>query len=70
MKNTRGVVIGTAAIVFTAIFFVVPFIFIFVMASKDKVESALLKFLVGGLAPRPYNRGRLRQLAAKEKAGR
>jgi raffinose/stachyose/melibiose transport system permease protein len=44
MKNTRGVVIGTAAIVFTAIFFVVPFIFIFVMASKDKVESALLKF--------------------------
>lgn len=44
MKNTRGVVIGTAAIVFTAIFFVVPFMFIFVMASKDKVESALLKF--------------------------
>ena len=44
MKNTRGVVIGTAAIVFTAIFFVVPFIFIFVMASKDKVESALLEF--------------------------
>jgi raffinose/stachyose/melibiose transport system permease protein len=44
MKNTRGVVIGTAAIVLTAIFFLVPFIFIFVMASKDKVESALLQF--------------------------
>lgn len=44
MKNTRGVVIGTAAIVLTAIFFVVPFIFIFLMASKDKVESALLEF--------------------------
>jgi raffinose/stachyose/melibiose transport system permease protein len=44
MKSTRAVVIGTAAIVFTAIFFVVPFMFIFLMASKDKVESALLKF--------------------------
>jgi raffinose/stachyose/melibiose transport system permease protein len=44
MKNTRGVVIGAAAIVLTAIFFVVPFIFTLVMASKDKVESALLEF--------------------------
>jgi raffinose/stachyose/melibiose transport system permease protein len=44
MKNTRGVVIGGAAIVLTAIFFVVPFIFIFLIASKDRVESALLEF--------------------------
>ena len=44
MKNTRGVVIGVAAIVLTAIFFLVPFLFVLVMASKDKVESALLEF--------------------------
>ena len=44
MKNTRGVVIGVAAIVFTAIFFVVPFLFIFIIASKDITESAALEF--------------------------
>jgi len=44
MKNTRGVVIGVAAIVFTAIFFVVPFLFIFLIASKDITESAALEF--------------------------
>ena len=44
MKNTRGVVIGVAAIVVTAIFFVVPFLFILVIASKGTVESALLEF--------------------------
>jgi raffinose/stachyose/melibiose transport system permease protein len=38
------VVIGGAAIVVTAIFFVVPFLFILVIASKDTVESALLEF--------------------------
>ena len=44
MKNTRGVVIGGAAIVLTAIFFVVPFLFIFLIASKDNTESAALEF--------------------------
>jgi raffinose/stachyose/melibiose transport system permease protein len=44
MKNTRGVVIGLAAIVLTAIFFIVPFLFILVTASKTLQESALLQF--------------------------
>jgi len=44
MKNTRGVVIGGAAIVFTAIFFIVPFLFILVIASKDATESSSLQF--------------------------
>ena len=44
MKNTRGVVIGVIAIVFTAVFFMVPFLFIFVIASKDVSEAALLEF--------------------------
>jgi len=44
MKNTRGVVIGVAAIVLTAIFFIIPFLFILVTASKTLQESALLQF--------------------------
>jgi raffinose/stachyose/melibiose transport system permease protein len=44
MKNTRGVVIGGAAIVVTAIFFIIPFLFILVIASKTLTESALLEF--------------------------
>jgi raffinose/stachyose/melibiose transport system permease protein len=44
MKNTRGVVIGGAAIVLSAIFFVVPFLFIFVIASQDATQSNLLEF--------------------------
>ena len=44
MRNTRAVVIGVAAIVLTGIFFIIPFLFIFVIASKDRVESALLEF--------------------------
>jgi raffinose/stachyose/melibiose transport system permease protein len=44
MKNTRGVVLGLAAIVVSAIFFVVPFAFIFVIASKDLPQSNLLEF--------------------------
>ena len=44
MKNSRGAAIGGAAIVVSAIFFLVPFAFIFVIASKDKVESSLLEF--------------------------
>ena len=44
MKNTRGLVIGLVAIVGTAIFFLVPFAFIILMASKDVTESALLQF--------------------------
>jgi raffinose/stachyose/melibiose transport system permease protein len=44
MKNTRGVVIGVAAIVLSAIFFLVPFAFIFVIASKDRVAANLLEF--------------------------
>ncbi len=34
MKNTRGVVIGIIAIIGTAIFFLVPFAFIFLIASQ------------------------------------
>jgi raffinose/stachyose/melibiose transport system permease protein len=44
MKNTRGVVLGLAAIVVSAIFFLVPFAFIFVIASKDLPRSNLLEF--------------------------
>lgn len=44
MKNTRGVVIGGAAIILTAIFFVVPFIFILLIASKDATDAASLEF--------------------------
>ena len=44
MKNKSGVVIGGSAIVLTAIFFLVPFAFILVIASQSTVESALLEF--------------------------
>jgi len=44
MKNTRGVIIGVPAIVISAIFFLVPFAFIFLIASQDKTQSALLQF--------------------------
>jgi len=44
MKNTRGVVIGSAAILISAIFFLVPFLFIFVIASKDLAAANLLEF--------------------------
>ena len=44
MKNTRGVVIGGSAIVLTAVFFIIPFLFILVIASKTLSESALLEF--------------------------
>jgi raffinose/stachyose/melibiose transport system permease protein len=44
MKNRRGVIIGVVAILVTAIFFVVPFIFIFVIASKPVAEANLLEF--------------------------
>jgi raffinose/stachyose/melibiose transport system permease protein len=45
MKNTRrAVVIGASAIVLTAIFFVVPFVFVIIIASKDVTESAALEF--------------------------
>ena len=44
MKNTRGVVIGGAAIVFTAVFFLVPFVFILALASQDRVQSNALSF--------------------------
>lgn len=37
---------------------------------EDNKRSAMLKFLVGGLAPRPYNKGYLHTLAGKEKSGR
>jgi raffinose/stachyose/melibiose transport system permease protein len=43
-RNTRGVVIGGAAIILTAVFFLVPFLFIFLIASKDITESAALEF--------------------------
>ncbi len=44
MKNLRGALLGSGAILFTAIFFLVPFAFIFVTASKTVGESSLLKF--------------------------
>jgi raffinose/stachyose/melibiose transport system permease protein len=44
MRNTRGVVIGGVGIVFTAIFFVVPFLFILLLASQDRVQANELRF--------------------------
>lgn len=44
MKNTRGLVIGLIAIAGTAIFFLVPFAFIFVIASMDRTQANSLKF--------------------------
>jgi raffinose/stachyose/melibiose transport system permease protein len=44
MKNTRGIVIGAIAILGTTIFFLVPFAFIFLIASQNVTQSALLEF--------------------------
>ena len=44
MKNTRGVVIGGVAIVLSAIFFLVPFLFSFVIASMDRTQANQLQF--------------------------
>jgi raffinose/stachyose/melibiose transport system permease protein len=44
MSTRRGVVVGGAFIVLTAVFFLVPFAFILSIASKDRVESNLLEF--------------------------
>ena len=44
MKNTRGVVIGVAAIVLSAIFFLVPFLFTFVIASMNRTQANQLQF--------------------------
>ena len=44
MKNTRGVVIGVAAIALSAIFFLVPFLFSFVIASMDRTQANQLQF--------------------------
>ena len=44
MKNVRGVLAESGAILVTAVFFLVPFAFIFVTASKTVSESSLLKF--------------------------
>src|SRR5690348_16804523 len=44
MKNTRGVVIGGAGILITAIFFLVPFAFVLLTASKNRVEANDLQF--------------------------
>jgi raffinose/stachyose/melibiose transport system permease protein len=44
MKNTRGVVIGVAAIVLSAIFFLVPFLFSFVIASMERTQANQLQF--------------------------
>ena len=43
-RDTRAIVIGAAAIVLTGIFFVVPFLFIFLIASKDVTDAAELEF--------------------------
>jgi raffinose/stachyose/melibiose transport system permease protein len=63
--NTRAVVIGVAAILVSAVFFLVPFLFIFVIASKNVTEANALEFswptefvlfenLAGALAARDY----------------
>ena len=44
MKNTRGIIIGIIAILGTAIFFLVPFVFVFLIASKPLAEANLLQF--------------------------
>jgi raffinose/stachyose/melibiose transport system permease protein len=44
MKNTRAIVIGILAILGTAVFFLVPFIFVFLTASKPLAEANLLQF--------------------------
>jgi len=43
-RKTPGVIIGIAAIVISAIFFVVPFVFILLIASKPIAEANLLEF--------------------------
>jgi len=43
-RDTRAMVIGGAAIILTAVFFLVPFLFIFLTASKNVTESAALEF--------------------------
>jgi raffinose/stachyose/melibiose transport system permease protein len=50
MKNTRGVVIGGLAILASAIFFLVPFLFIFVVGSMDRTQANQLQFTW----PRPF----------------
>ncbi len=44
MRNRRGVLAGVVAIVVSAIFFLVPFAFIALMATKDSTDSAKLSF--------------------------
>ena len=44
MKNVRGTVIGVIAIIGTAIFFLVPFAFLFVIASMDRTQANELQF--------------------------
>jgi raffinose/stachyose/melibiose transport system permease protein len=44
MKNTRGVVIGGLAILLSAIFFLVPFLFIFVIGSMERIQANQLQF--------------------------
>src|SRR4029453_691164 len=43
-RNTSGLVIGIAAIVISAVFFLVPFVFILLIASKPVAEANLLQF--------------------------
>lgn len=44
MKNARSVIVGGVAILVSAVFFLVPFAFILVTASKDRAEANLLEF--------------------------
>jgi raffinose/stachyose/melibiose transport system permease protein len=44
MKNTRGIVIGLIAVIFSAIFFLVPFAFVFLIASSTVTQANLLQF--------------------------
>ena len=43
-EHSRRSIIGIVAIVVTAIFFLVPFVFIFLIASKPLAEANLLQF--------------------------
>ena len=43
-KNARSVIVGVVSILVSAVFFLVPFAFILVTASKDRAEANLLEF--------------------------
>lgn len=46
MRNVRGTLIGVVAILGTGLIFLVPFLFIFFLASKDPTQAAQLDFSI------------------------